>query len=76
MSNISKKLLDNFVTSIHYLDQIKQVFTVFDIEAYDLTGDSKEDLILFNVSPGANVYSGAIGIVDGTWKMLISPTCY
>jgi hypothetical protein len=76
LSNISKKLLNHFITSPHYLNPEKQVFTVAGIEAYDLSGDTKEDLILFNVSPGANVYSGAVGIIDGTWKTLIKPTCY
>ena len=76
ISNISKNLLNHFITSPHYLSPEKQFFTVSGIEVYDLSGDSKEDLILFNVSPGANVYSGAVGIVDGTWKTLIKPTCY
>ncbi len=76
ISDISTKLLNNFITSVHYLSPLKQVFTVSSIEAYDLSGDSKEDLILFDVSPGANVYSGAVGIVDGNWKTLIKPSCY
>jgi hypothetical protein len=29
-----------------------------------LTGDSKEDLIIFHVTHGANVYLGAIGIIN------------
>ena len=76
LSNISKKLLNHLITSPHCLNPEKQVFTVSGIEVYDLSGDTKEDLILFNVSPGANVYSGAVGIIDGTWKTLIKPTCY
>jgi len=76
ISKISMKLLNNLKTSPHHLNPEEQVFTISDIIAYDLSGDSKENLILFNVSPGANVYSGAVGIIDGEWKTLIKPTCY
>ena len=76
ISNISKKLLNHFIKSPYDLNPKKQVYTVSGIEAYDLSGDAKTDLILFNVSPGVNVYSGAVGIIDGTWKTLIKPTCY
>ena len=76
ISKISEKLLNNLGRSPHYINPEEQVFTVSEIEAYDLSGDSKEDLILFNVSPGANVYSGAVGIIDGEWKTIINPACY
>lgn len=76
ISKISEKLLNNFKRSPHYLNHEEPAFTVSDIETYDLSGDSRENLILFNVSPGANVYSGAVGIIDGEWKTLIKPTCY
>lgn len=46
------------------------------ISGYDLTGDFRGDLILFHVTPGANVYLGAIGFVDGGWVQVIAPTCY
>jgi len=75
-THISQKLLANFRNSPDYLNSEKLTFRVSDIEAYDLSGDSKENLVLFNVSSGANVYSGAVGIIDGTWKTLIDPTCY
>ena len=75
-TNISKMLLDKFKTSTHHQTPKEQTFTVSGIEAYDLSGDSKENLLLFNVSPGANVYSGAIGIVNGEWKTLVEPTCF
>jgi hypothetical protein len=54
----------------------RKAVSISSIEVYDLTGDSKEDFILFKVSPGANVYSGAVGIIDGAWKILIKPACY
>lgn len=73
---ILEMLLNNLKRSPHHLNNEEQVFTVSDIEAYDLSGDSKENLIFFNVSPGANVYSGAVGIIDGEWKTIINPTCY
>ncbi|NIW00457.1 hypothetical protein GWN26_15550, partial [Candidatus Saccharibacteria bacterium] len=60
----------------YYLGPEEQVFTLYEIEAFDLSGDSKENLILFNVSPGANVYSGAIGVINGEWKTLVNPICY
>jgi hypothetical protein len=76
VSDITKRLLNNFKSSEYSPYPNKQIFTVSEIEAYDLTGDSKEDLIIFNVSPGANVYSGAVGILKGSLKTLIKPTCY
>ena len=76
LPDISRTLLNNLQTSPHYLGVEKQIFTVSGIEVYDLSGDAEEDLILFNVSPGANVYSGAVGVIDGAWKTLIKPSCY
>ncbi len=75
-SRISEKILSNLKRSPYYLDPEEQVFTIYEIEAFDLSGDSKENLILFNVSPGANVYSGAIGVINGEWKTLVNPICY
>ena len=75
-SRISEKILSNLKRSPSYLYPEGTVLTLYEIEAFDLSGDSKENLILFNVSPGANVYSGAIGVIDGEWKTLVNPICY
>ena len=76
VSKIEMKLLDSFKSSEHYHGTEEQIFSVHDISIYDLTGDKKADLILYLVSPGANMYSGAVGIVNDEWVMLIKPMCF
>jgi hypothetical protein len=76
VKSVSKKLLDNFKSGEFYLGSEKQLFSIKDIDAYDLNGDFKADLIFFDVSPGANVYSGVVGIIGKQWVTLIEPTCH
>jgi hypothetical protein len=71
-----KQLAESLVTGEFYLGTEEQAFVITDTAAYDLDGDAREDLIFFDVSTGANVYSGVVGIVGGRWVILIQPTCY
>ncbi len=73
---ISQKLLNSFKRSSAYLDPEDQIYSVSNILLYDLTGDLKEDLIFFKVSPGANSYPGVVGIINDSWKVLVMPTCF
>ena len=73
---IKKKLLANFKSGPNYLEKEKQKFTITDIQGFDLNGDSKPDVFLFGVSPGANVYTGVVGIIDSAWVTLVEPMCF
>lgn len=71
-----KKILKAFKSSPHYLGKEKQQFSVTNMQGIDLQGKGNADIILFEVSPGANSYSGAIGIINGKWFAIIPPRCY
>jgi hypothetical protein len=51
-------------------------FRVSTLAGFDLDGDAAADLIFFAVSPGANVYSGAVGILGLQWFTVVEPSCY
>ena len=74
--DLTKKLLKVLKTSPHYLEKEKQQFSILSILGIDLKGQESLDVILFEVSPGANSYTGAIGIINGEWVKLIQPMCY
>lgn len=74
--DVKSFLQNKFIRSEYYLDPIDLNYKLYDIRAYDLSGDKKPDLALFLVSAGANVYSGAIGFYHGRWGTLITPMCY
>lgn len=73
---IKDLLLGNLIRGEFYLDPMEQTYEVLNIIVYDLSENAKPDLVLFQVSPGANVYSGAVGIIAGEWKTLVTPMCY
>lgn len=74
--DVSKKLLKVFKPGTHYLGKEKQRFSITNIQGIDLQDKGSADVILFEVSPGANAYSGAIGILNGNWVEIIQPSCY
>jgi hypothetical protein len=76
VKSVSKKLLDNLKAGEFYIGSEKQVFSINDIVAYDLNDDFMADIIFFDVSPGANVYSGVVGIIGKQWVTLVEPMCY
>lgn len=73
---VSDKISASFRSSPNYLDGIKQSFELVSTQGLDLNGDTKADVVIFEVSPGANVYSGAIAIINGELFTLIKPSCY
>ena len=73
---VSRKISSSFKSSPHYLDGIKQTFELISTEGLDLDGDKNSDVVLFQVSPGGNVYSGAVLIKGKEFFTLIEPSCY
>lgn len=75
-SDFTKKLSKLFKSSPHYLDKVKQEFKIISTKGIELAGKGSVDILLFEVTSGANVYSGAIGITKGEWVEIIKPSCY
>ena len=73
---VRNRVLDSLVSGEFYLGGEKQVFAVSNVEAYDLDSHPDADLIFFEVSPGANVYAGIVGVVDGQWVVVQDPSCH
>lgn len=77
ISEIKRFLKNNLIKSIHNYELGQQKQNPYSIEVYDLSGNSKADLIFFLISPfGVNEYSGAIVLVDGQWKTKEDPGCF
>lgn len=72
----SKKITSAFKSGEHYLDGIKQKFRLISMEGFDVNGDSKADIILFEVSPGGNAYVGAVGVTAKGLVTMVTPSCF
>ena len=70
-SRIKSKLLQSMKSSEHYYGARPQTFEVGEIRGYDLTGDLQVDILLFEVDS----YTGAVGLLDSKWVVVIEPMC-
>ena len=70
-SKTKSNLMQSMKSSEHYYGERPQTFEVGEVRGYDLTGDLQVDILLFEVDS----YTGAVGLLDSKWVVVIEPMC-